>query len=58
MLAREGPDAVGIFTPNALHCECALKAIASGEAGLRAIEVIEAAYRSSLSGGAIELPLR
>ena len=30
MLAREHPDAVGIFTPNALHCEFTLKAIAAG----------------------------
>jgi UDP-N-acetylglucosamine 3-dehydrogenase len=30
MLGREHPDAVGIFTPNALHCEFTLKAIASG----------------------------
>ena len=30
MLAREHPAAVGIFTPNALHCEYTLKAIASG----------------------------
>jgi len=30
MLRRERPDAVGIFTPNALHCEFTLKAIAAG----------------------------
>jgi UDP-N-acetylglucosamine 3-dehydrogenase len=30
MLAREHPDAVGVFTPNALHCEYTLKAIAAG----------------------------
>jgi len=30
MLAREHPDAVGIFTPNALHCACTLKAVAAG----------------------------
>ncbi|MFI5352919.1 MAG: Gfo/Idh/MocA family protein [Candidatus Binatales bacterium] len=30
MLAREHPDAVGIFTPNRFHCEFTLKAIASG----------------------------
>ena len=30
MLARERPDAVGIFTPNRLHCEFALKALAAG----------------------------
>jgi UDP-N-acetylglucosamine 3-dehydrogenase len=30
MLAREKPDAVGIFTPNYLHCELTLKAIAGG----------------------------
>jgi len=30
MLGRERPDAVGIFTPNALHCEFTLKAIAAG----------------------------
>jgi UDP-N-acetylglucosamine 3-dehydrogenase len=30
MLRREHPDAVGIFTPNALHCEFTLKAIAAG----------------------------
>jgi predicted dehydrogenase len=30
MLVRERPDAVGIFTPNYLHCEYALQAIASG----------------------------
>jgi UDP-N-acetylglucosamine 3-dehydrogenase len=30
MLRREHPDAVGIFTPNALHCEFTVKAIASG----------------------------
>ena len=30
MLGRERPDAVGIFTPNYLHCEYAVQAIASG----------------------------
>jgi UDP-N-acetylglucosamine 3-dehydrogenase len=30
MLASEHPDAVGIFTPNAFHCEYTLKAVASG----------------------------
>jgi UDP-N-acetylglucosamine 3-dehydrogenase len=30
MLARERPDAVGIFTPNRLHCEFTLKALAAG----------------------------
>ncbi len=30
MLAREKPDAVGIFTPNDLHCPFTLKAIAAG----------------------------
>jgi predicted dehydrogenase len=30
MVARERPDAVGIFTPNHLHCEYALRAIDSG----------------------------
>ncbi len=30
MLAREHPDAVGIFTPNRLHCEFTLKALAAG----------------------------
>ena len=30
MLAREHPDAVCIFTPNHLHCEFTLKAIAAG----------------------------
>jgi predicted dehydrogenase len=30
MLARERPDAVGIFTPNHLHCEYALRAIDCG----------------------------
>jgi UDP-N-acetylglucosamine 3-dehydrogenase len=30
MLAREHPDAVGIFTPNHLHCEYALRAFATG----------------------------
>lgn len=30
MLRREHPDAVGIFAPNALHCEYTLKAIAAG----------------------------
>ena len=30
MLSRERPDAVGIFTPNHLHCEFTLKAIAAG----------------------------
>jgi UDP-N-acetyl-2-amino-2-deoxyglucuronate dehydrogenase len=30
MLGRERPDAVGIFTPNHLHCEYALCAIESG----------------------------
>ncbi len=30
MLARERPDAVGIFTPNHLHCEFTLKALAAG----------------------------
>ena len=30
MLAREHPDAVGIFTPNRLHCEFTLKAMAAG----------------------------
>jgi UDP-N-acetylglucosamine 3-dehydrogenase len=30
MLGRECPDAVGILTPNALHCEFTLKAIAAG----------------------------
>jgi UDP-N-acetylglucosamine 3-dehydrogenase len=30
MLSNEHPDAVGIFTPNALHCEFTLKAIAAG----------------------------
>jgi len=30
MLGRERPDAVGIFTPNYLHCEYALQALAFG----------------------------
>ena len=30
MLARERPDAVGIFTPNYLHCEFSLKALSAG----------------------------
>ncbi len=30
MLAAERPDAVGIFVPNALHCEFTLKALAAG----------------------------
>ncbi len=30
MMAREHPDAVGIFTPNHLHCEFTLKALAAG----------------------------
>src|ERR1700683_979802 len=30
MLARERPDAVGIFTPNHLHCEFTVKALAAG----------------------------
>jgi UDP-N-acetylglucosamine 3-dehydrogenase len=30
MLARERPDAVGIFTPNHLHCQYALRAFESG----------------------------
>ncbi|HEY6421231.1 MAG TPA: Gfo/Idh/MocA family oxidoreductase [Candidatus Binataceae bacterium] len=30
MLERERPDAVGIFTPNHLHCEYTLKALAAG----------------------------
>ena len=30
MLARECPDAVGIFTPNNLHCEFTVKALNSG----------------------------
>jgi UDP-N-acetylglucosamine 3-dehydrogenase len=30
MLSRERPDAVGIFTPNNLHCEFTLKAITAG----------------------------
>jgi predicted dehydrogenase len=30
MLVRERPDAVGIFTPNYLHCEFTLKALAAG----------------------------
>jgi UDP-N-acetylglucosamine 3-dehydrogenase len=29
MLSRERPDAVGVFTPNHLHCEFTLKAIAA-----------------------------
>lgn len=30
MLARERPDAVGVFTPNHLHCEFTVKALAAG----------------------------
>jgi UDP-N-acetylglucosamine 3-dehydrogenase len=30
MLARERPDAVGIFTPNNLHCEFTVKALIAG----------------------------
>jgi UDP-N-acetylglucosamine 3-dehydrogenase len=30
MLSRERPDAVGIFTPNNLHCEFTLKALKAG----------------------------
>ncbi len=30
MLARERPDAVGIFTPNRLHCEYSVKALEAG----------------------------
>jgi len=30
MLARERPDAVGIFTPNHLHCEFTVKALGAG----------------------------
>ena len=30
MLARERPDAVGIFTPNHLHCEFTVKALSAG----------------------------
>ena len=30
MLAREHPDAVGIFTPNHLHCEFTVKALGAG----------------------------
>ena len=30
MLARERPDAVGIFTPNYLHCEFAVRALEAG----------------------------
>lgn len=30
MLARESPDAVCIFTPNHLHCELTIKALAAG----------------------------
>jgi predicted dehydrogenase len=30
MLVRERPDAVGIFTPNYLHCEYTLRAVAAG----------------------------
>jgi UDP-N-acetylglucosamine 3-dehydrogenase len=30
MLAREHPDAVGIFTPNNLHCEFTVKALEAG----------------------------
>jgi predicted dehydrogenase len=30
MLARERPDAVGIFTPNYLHCDFAVKALGAG----------------------------
>jgi UDP-N-acetylglucosamine 3-dehydrogenase len=30
MLTRERPDAVGIFTPNHLHCEFTLKAVGAG----------------------------
>ncbi|HWJ41747.1 MAG TPA: Gfo/Idh/MocA family oxidoreductase, partial [Candidatus Limnocylindrales bacterium] len=30
MLARERPDAVGVFTPNNLHCEFAIKALTAG----------------------------
>lgn len=30
MLSAERPDAVGIFVPNALHCEFTLKALAAG----------------------------
>jgi len=30
MLAREHPEAVGIFTPNRFHCEFTLKALAAG----------------------------
>lgn len=30
MLARERPDAVGVFTPNHLHCEFTVKALSAG----------------------------
>src|SRR5260221_14763379 len=30
MLARERPDAVGVFPPNNLHCEFAIKALTAG----------------------------
>jgi UDP-N-acetylglucosamine 3-dehydrogenase len=30
MLSRERPDAVGIFTPNHLHCEFTVKALDAG----------------------------
>src|SRR5271170_6191156 len=30
MIARERPDAVGVFTPNNLHCEFAVKALEAG----------------------------
>ena len=30
MLARERPDAVGVFTPNRFHCEYTVKALEAG----------------------------
>ena len=35
MLARERPDAVGVFTPNHLHCEFTVKALDGGRARAR-----------------------
>jgi predicted dehydrogenase len=56
MLAREHPDAAGIFAPNHLHCEFTLKALAAGSHVLvekpmatsvsEARKMVEAAKRS------------
>ncbi|MGB8413552.1 MAG: Gfo/Idh/MocA family oxidoreductase [Candidatus Binatus sp.] len=61
MLARERPDAVGIFTPNYLHCEFTVKALSAGahvlvEKPMAPTAAAARAIKDAVTSGAIGRP--